>query len=92
VIARGQGLDEVARPPLIGRRAPARLVLEIPLIAGADVFTDQHLIAGKVLEDDTDALAQRALIPQRQILPVEQDPACRGCVQAGQQLDQGGFA
>ena len=63
--------------PFRRRLAPARLVLEVPLVARADVLADQHLVAREVLEDDADALAQRALVPLRQVEAVEQDAAGR---------------
>ena len=59
--------------PLRGGLAPARLVLEVALVAGADVLAHQHLVAREVLEDHADALAQRALVPLLQIEPFEQD-------------------
>ena len=68
--------------------APARLVLEVRDVAGADVLADLELVAREVLEDDADAPAQRAGLPVVEVEPVEQDAALVGPVQARQQLDQ----
>ena len=63
VVPGGQRLDEVRGQALRRGAAPARLVVEGAHIARADVLAHQHLIAGKILENHADALAQRGLIP-----------------------------
>ena len=63
------------RHAFLARLAPARLVLEVLHVAGADVLAEQQLIAREVLEDHADAIAQRRLVPLAQILAVEQDAA-----------------
>src|SRR6184192_3527934 len=72
-IARGQRLDELARPALHRRRTPALLVLEEALIARPHVLAHQHLVAREVLEDDADPLAERYLVPIPEVLTVEDD-------------------
>ena len=66
-----------AAMPFLGRLAPARLVVEIAHVAGADVLADAELVAGEVLEDHADALAQRGLVPVAQVEAVERDRALR---------------
>ena len=90
---RGSWSTNSAARPFAGRLAPARLVLEMRLVAGADVLADQQLVADEVLEDHADALAQRVLVPLR----ADRGPSSRmrpavGLVQARQQLDQRGLA
>src|SRR5262249_40217511 len=92
VIARWQRVDELARPALVSCGAPARLILEEPLIARTDILADQHLVAREILEDDPDALTQRTLVPLCEVLAIEQDPPSARCIQARQQLDQRSFA
>src|SRR5882757_8750247 len=72
-VAPGKRLNELARPALLRGLPPARLVLEELLIAGPHVLADEHLVAGKVLEDDTYPLAQGRLVPLGKILAVEQN-------------------
>jgi hypothetical protein len=65
---------------LHGGLPPARLVFEGALVARADVFPHQHLVAGEILEYHADALAQNGLVPFLQIEAVEQDAAAgRAC-------------
>ena len=85
-------LDEFARATFLGSLAPTRLVFEILLVARAHVFADQHLIAGKVLENDTQPLAQSRLVPLGQILAVEANPSRCRLIQTSQQLDERGFS
>jgi hypothetical protein len=84
VVAGRQLGDELARLTLGRGLAPALLVLEEALIPGADILPDEHLVARKILKDDADALAQRALLPLGEILAIEQDPSGAGRVQARQ--------
>src|SRR5580698_8893588 len=91
-VAGGERLHEFGREPLHGGAAPARLVFERAHVARADVLADQHLVAGEILEDHADALAQNGLVPILQIEPVEKDAAACRLVQPGEQLDQSGLA
>src|SRR4029077_5452579 len=75
VVAPWQRVDELTRLTLGCRGPPAVLVLEEALVASADVLPDQHLVAREILEDDADALAQRALLPCGEVLAIEQDAA-----------------
>src|SRR5215469_6873075 len=91
-VAGGQLGDELARLTLGCGLAPALLVLEEALIPSTDILPDEHLVARKILENDTDALAQRALFPVGQVAAIEQDPSGCGRVQPRQELDQRGLA
>ena len=82
-VSRGQRLDEFGRKPLHRGAAPARLVVERPHVARADVLSDEHLIAGEILEDHADALAQGGLVPLPQIQAIQQDTALRRLIKDG---------
>src|SRR5262249_20787794 len=84
--------DEIACLTLDRGLAPALLVLEESLIASADVLPDLHLVARKILKDDTDALAQRALLPLGKVPAIEQDSSGGRRIKPRQQLDQCGLA
>src|SRR5690606_20236586 len=87
-IAARELIDELARAPFLGGFAPALFVVEEPLVAGADVLADHHLVAREVLEDHADPLAERALVPLLEIPSVEQDPAGGRPIEPRQELDQ----
>src|ERR1700722_10661057 len=91
-VATRQLLDEVRGAALLGRLLPALLVFEVALVAGTDVLAHQHLVAGEILEDHTDARAQRILAPLRQWQPIDQYAARIGIIEPREQLDQGGLA
>src|ERR1035438_5470129 len=82
-----QLVDEFRGKPLHRRTAPARLVIEGLLVAGANVLADHHLVARKILENHADAPPQRALVPFAKIHAVEQDAPARRRIQPRQQLD-----
>src|SRR5690606_23195044 len=88
VVARRKVLDELAGHALVAGFAPARFVLEVAYVAGPDIFTDAQLVAGEVLEDHPDALAQGGFVPVGQIDAVEQDASAGRRVQPRKQLDQ----
>ena len=53
-----------------------------------DVLRRGQVIAHEVLEDDPDVRAQRGEVVLPQIVPVEEDPALVGVVEAGEQLHE----
>src|SRR5690606_9012069 len=75
VVAARKLLDEFGGAAFLGRLAPAGFVLEERLVARADVLPDPHLVAGEVLEDHADALAERLLVPVFEVATVEKDTA-----------------
>src|ERR1700723_1934892 len=92
VIARGQVLHEFGRQTLGRGAAPAPLIVEGAYVARTDILAHHHLVAGEILKDDADSLAQCGLVPLLEIEPIQQDPPPGGPVQAGEQLDQRGLA
>ncbi len=62
------------------------------LVARAYVLSHEHLIPGEVLENHSDTLAQRRLVPLRQIASVEKNVAGGRLIEPSQEFDQSRLA
>src|SRR5690606_12331380 len=69
--------------------APALRVGEETHVADADVLAHLELVANEILEDDSDALAQRVRLPVLQRQPLVENAPGIGLIQPGEQLDEG---
>ncbi len=92
LVTQRQLVDKFGGAPHRGRRAPAVLVLEMPLVADAHVFADLHLVAGEILEYHADSFAQCHLVPLAQVQALEADAPGSRRVQSREQFDQRGLA
>ena len=92
VVAAGQLGDDAVGQALVGGGFDAGLVQALLDAAHGQVLAGRQLEAHEILEDDADFLAQLGGVVFAQIVAVEQDAALAGVVEAGQELDEGGFA
>nr|GFC24932.1 hypothetical protein [Tanacetum cinerariifolium] len=77
---------------LVGGLLNAGLVLALRNASHGQVLAGGQLEAHEILENHADFLAQLGGVVLAQVVAIEQDAALAGVVEAGQQLDERGFA